>query len=222
MQGDVQQALNSMQSAVATARAHVGLGDPSAHLAAQLKAYPSVQGLMKQAVTQVPLLLDAVAELQKAIKQPVIVNAAAAAPQGKTVQSAQVESPIDLPTLKSATAKLKTGADFAALVKQLDAVANDATLIADINARYKAQGITVDIASVRGALKTVSPDTIPVIQQLRQVSQILQRDQASTPQEVHDTLAHSEAEINNTLATTKTQVGTILNLLDSFLARAFA
>jgi hypothetical protein len=222
MQADVQQALNTAQTATTTTQALIGAADPSAHLTAHLKNYPSVQGLMKQAVTQVPLLMDAVAELQKAIKPSVLVDAAQAADQGKTVQPTSLGSPIDLATLKSATAKLAKGVNFADLVKNLEAVAMDTQLIADVNARYKAQGVPVDVAAVRGALSSVSPDTIPVLQQLSMVSQTLKREQASTPQEVHDALTHSESEINNALATTKTQLGAILGLLDSFLAKAFA
>jgi hypothetical protein len=150
MQQAVNQGLQHAQGAVATAKAHLAAADPGDHLLAEFKAHPALRGVVDSAIAHAGRLVEAIGEINGAIRGDVLGKATA-----DGADAGSIGSPVDAGALRAAAGKLRRNADISGLVDAFEKALSDPSFVDRVRSAAAGQKGELDLQSVRGALQQV-------------------------------------------------------------------
>lgn len=207
----IQTAASAAKEATKAARAHIAAVDPTADVIAAAKDHPSARNLISAVQTHGMALVDATDALVEAVDFDKMAASHAA---GSTAGNAH----IDMAKLSNATSGFKKAADLSAVVSAVNDMAADSSLIEEMKAGFKANGLEGGYDEVRGALKSVQVDQIGVVKHLEDVI-------AKAKSEASDdaaALAHVREELEAVDVKLKSELGDLMSAIDGFLAKLAA
>lgn len=217
MQQAVDQGLQHAQGAVATAKAHLAVADPGDHLLEELKAHPALRGVVDSAIAHAAGLVEAIGEINSAIRGNALANAAS-----EGANAASVGSPVDAAALRAAAGKLRRNADISGLVDAFDKALNDSSFVDRVRSDAGRQEGELDLKSVRGALQQVDVRHVGVVREIESVVGALKaKEDHAGASDTADAVAHAASELSAVADDLRPQVKRLVKVFDDFLVKAF-
>ncbi|MCR9073190.1 MAG: hypothetical protein NXI18_15880 [Alphaproteobacteria bacterium] len=207
----IQTAASAAKEATKAAKAHLAAVDPTADVVAAAKDHPSARKLISAVQFHGAALVDATDALVDAVDFDKVTASHAA-------KSTAGNAHIDTAKLGKATDGLKSAADLSAVVAAVNDMAGDASLVDEMKAGFKANGLEGGYDEVRGALKSINVDQIGVVKHLEAV---IAKAKAEGSEDA-DALAHMRKELEAVDAKLKSELGALLKAIDGFLAKLAA
>lgn len=207
----VKVAASAASDAVSTAKANIGALDPTSEVIGALKDHPAAKKLIAAVQAHGEALVNATGDLVAAVDFDAVTASQAAG-------SHAGNSHIDTAKLGAATAGLKKASDLSAVTSAVNGLAGDSALISEMQAGFKAKGLSGGYDEVRGALKSINVDQIGVVQHLEAV--IAQAK--SEGSEDAKAIEHMHAELEAIDKQLKGELSGLLSAIDGFVAKLAA